>query len=700
MMTCFHRLLFNKKVFWTGAVLVVLAVAWRAVFLWISVDRICVSGDEAIMGLQGMGLTQSADNPLFQTKQNPAGVWGRFPLLFMAQPYLFPFESYLMAPFIRWLPHTALGLRLIPALMGLVGVLAGLWLLRRWQTQAGKARGGGWCSLGPLALVVFPSAYVLTLQSAYMLPSYPGLMMLSMLTLLAGDYARASRCWWNPLPALLAGGLAGLTSSNSLMALPLLGAVAVAVSFSGVWRKTLVAAPSYLAGAAAGLAPWYVAKQLYPGAHAAVTTLVPWQVALERLQGDALRFTLPVTLGFRATEMPDAPLVAGLLPESCLPGAALCWLVLMAVLTVICVVCVICRSIRARWPDVHLGDILVGLCWVYPVVFSLSSRYDPGAYRYLLPVALFLPLVLGWGMIQAPRRLAQAFGVTALVLLVVNLGTSVALARAWIDPAFDGHFTDTRPAIEYLEERGIERCYSSYFDVYSINFLSGESIVCSQPYNERFFGWPYPYADLVDSATNVAYVLGPGPRFQRGHFEHDMEHNGVTYRMVERGKCRIYTDFVNASPHSDVRVPHEAVGVAVSHYPEDAPSLADGVLTHKWRSRHAQQSGMWIRLQLDRPVRLSRLRFYYNGYHHDHARSLDVYGIVDGEKKMLAENWAFDLDPFVFVNDHPVYSWQVQELTLEESIETNELMIEINSENPGRDWTIGEIELYEVAEGS
>ena len=66
MMTYFHRLPFNKKVFWTGAVLVVLAVAWRAIFLWISVDRICVSGDEAIMGLQGMGLTQSADNPLFQ----------------------------------------------------------------------------------------------------------------------------------------------------------------------------------------------------------------------------------------------------------------------------------------------------------------------------------------------------------------------------------------------------------------------------------------------------------------------------------------------------------------------------------------------------------------------------------------------------------------------------------------------------------
>ncbi len=178
--------------------LLLLAVVWRSVFFAASVGCINVSGDESIMALQSIGITQQADDPLLLTKQHPRGVGGRFPLLFMAQPYLFPFESYVAAPFIRMLPDSAFGLRLIPALLGLAGCFLGMILLREWFRRS-KDRIGLLDGLLPVLLIAVPSAYVLMLQSVYMLPSYPGFMVLSMLALWLADRNRQQSGGWNPV---------------------------------------------------------------------------------------------------------------------------------------------------------------------------------------------------------------------------------------------------------------------------------------------------------------------------------------------------------------------------------------------------------------------------------------------------------------------------------------------------------------------
>ncbi|MDD4734879.1 MAG: hypothetical protein PHP44_02095 [Kiritimatiellae bacterium] len=682
----------KKQVLW---MLLLVALLWRAAFFCVSVNRVHVSGDECIMALQARGMTQSAEDPAFQTKQRPRGVFGRFPLLFMAQPYLFPVESYLSAPFIRLLPATALGLRLVPSIMGLFSSLFGLLLLRRWAGE--DARVDGLPAAFPAAawLVVFPSAYVLMLQCVYMLPSYPAFMLLGLAALWAAERNRAET-GWNPGWALLTGFLAGLAGSSTLLALPLAGALGVMTAVGRSPRKALVGLPSFALGLAVGLGPYFLAKAWYPGAHAAVSATVSFPEALERLWNPALKFTLPTALGFVGTLMPDAvEMVRGFLPESLLPVVAVGWLIFMAAVSVCCVVSFFRRAVRARWPDISGLDVITGLSWVYVLLFVMTTRFGSHEFRYLLPVALFFPLVLGGvlrGRTTAGRRVT---GFAVAALLLVNITTSLALARTWLSDSFNGYFTDTRPAIEALREKGIRHAYSSYFDAYTINFLTDEEILCAQPFNERFFGWPYPYADLVDRATNVAYVLGPGRRFRWMDFESDMERSGLTYQVQTCGVCRVYTDFQGGPEKRGHALSPDVVRVSVSHYPADQDSLSDGVLTHYWRSHQAQEAGMWIQLDLPRPAELECLRFYYNEYPFDYADALNILiRRKDGVWTPVATNVPIDMAAFDVVNGHPVYGWQVQDIPLT-GAEADAIRIEIARPRAGRDWTIGELEVYE-----
>lgn len=677
----------SNRILW---LMLLAALLWRAVFFGISVNRVHVSGDESIMALQARGMTQSADDPVFQTKQRPPGVFGRFPLLFMAQPYLFPVESYVCAPFIRFLPSTALGLRLIPAVMGLVSTLFGLLLLRRWREEDGV----GGIPVAAL-LLVFPSAYVLMLQSVYMLPSYPAFMLLGMAALWAAERNRAET-GWNPGWALLTGLLAGLAGSATLLALPLAGALGVMTALGRRPRKALTGLPAFAVGLAAGLGPYLLAKAWYPGAHAAVSGTVSLQEALARLWNPALKFTLPTALGFMGTLMPDAvEMVSGVVPNALLPGVAVCWLLFMAAVSWSCVAAFVRRLVRGRWPDISVWDVLTGLSWVYVLLFVLTTRFGSHEFRYLLPVALFFPLVLGGWLRGRSKTIRRVSLWVVWLLVVVNISTSLALARAWLSDSFNGYFTDTRPAIEYLREKGIRHAYSSYFDAYSINFLSGEQILCAQPFNERFFGWPYPYADLVDRATDVAYVLGPGRHFLWQDFERDMQAHGLTYQVQTCGLCRVYTDFRGGPERTGRPLPHSSLQVSVSHHPEDAATLADGILTHRWRSHQAQEEGMWIQVDLPGPTELARLRFYYNEYPFDHADAVHILAVDrDGGWQPVAVDVPVDIGGFDVVNGHPVYGWQVQDVPLD-GVTTDRLRVEIARPRAGRDWTIGELEVYE-----
>jgi hypothetical protein len=100
--------------------------------------------------------------------------------------------------------------------------------------------------------------------------------------------------------------------------------------------------------------------------------------------------------------------------------------------------------------------------------------------------------------------------------------------------------------LEALDARGIRHAYASYSPAYRISFETGERIVASQPWNERFRHYALPYLDEVRFAKNVAWVLTPaipsglpGPRA----FEAALAETGGGFRRVEAGPAVIYCSF-------------------------------------------------------------------------------------------------------------------------------------------------------------
>jgi hypothetical protein len=85
------------------------------------------------------------------------------------------------------------------------------------------------------------------------------------------------------------------------------------------------------------------------------------------------------------------------------------------------------------------------------------------------------------------------------------------------------------------------------------------------------------------------------------------------------------------------------------------------------------------------------LKFYYNAYPHDYARSIDIsVRNQGGDWELVKSNVKWKLEPFDFVNNHPVYANRVQIIEMD-AMRTDKVRIEIAVPNPGRDWTIGEI---------
>jgi hypothetical protein len=308
-----------------------------------------------------------------------------------------------------------------------------------------------------------------------------------------------------------------------------------------------------------------------------------------------------------------------------------------------------------------------------------------------------LPVLAGAAYSWGYNWLRKLIVAVVSVALCFNVAGTVYVMTLWGQPGFAArelYFFDLDPAFDYLRKKSIDRCYATALFCYRINYESREEILCSQPYNERFPGWPLPYKEVVTSSTNVAYVLAPGYRYLPHYFEKDLEKMGVTVTRKKTGPFSIYHDFVDKDPARGVKMPGTNIAVEVSHYPSQKDNLVDGDYLRRWRSHGAQEEGMNIVLEFDKPIEPVRIVMYYNLYHHDRADALDIAGWRDGSWISLRTGVQADLDPFEFKNGHPVYGNTRQNIDLPASGKVRKLRIKVSEVNSGRDWTIGEIEVF------
>ncbi len=99
-----------------------------------------------------------------------------------------------------------------------------------------------------------------------------------------------------------------------------------------------------------------------------------------------------------------------------------------------------------------------------------------------------------------------------LALAALHLAGGTQLLDAWRDTdRAQAPFLlpDLRPVRRALERAGVRHAYASYGPAFRLTWESGERIVASPPWNDRFRHWPLPLLDEVRFAKNVAWVLTP-----------------------------------------------------------------------------------------------------------------------------------------------------------------------------------------------
>jgi hypothetical protein len=182
------------------------------------------------------------------------------------------------------------------------------------------------------------------------------------------------------------------------------------------------------------------------------------------------------------------------------------------------------------------------------LAFPFPLRSSPASIRFLTPAYLPVIALVTWAAVAAGGR--RRAWTLVMVLAAAHLFTARRLVDTWrvtdrAAPPF--LLVDLAPARAWLDAHNVHHAYASYGPAYRMTFESGERIVASQPWNERFLHYPLPYLDEVRFAKNVAWVLTPdvptdlpAPRA----FEEALTRAGGRWRRENTGPAITYDGFV------------------------------------------------------------------------------------------------------------------------------------------------------------
>jgi hypothetical protein len=197
------------------------------------------------------------------------------------------------------------------------------------------------------------------------------------------------------------------------------------------------------------------------------------------------------------------------------------------------------------------------------VLFPFPVRSDLAGVRFLTPAYLSLAVL---AVLGATTWLGRAAWVPVALVAGLHALVLPGLLRQW-DEARDSSafFPDCSDARHTMEAFGLKRGYASYNTAYCITWESGERIVVSQPWNERFVHHPLPFLDEVRFAGSaIAWVLRPGYDYgavpPAREFERQLRRAGGAWRRRDAGETIVYHSFV--PPFSSSVEPLEDAGPA------------------------------------------------------------------------------------------------------------------------------------------
>ena len=660
---------------WILAAAVGGAIGLRLAFFAISVTHVPPTGDEALFTLDARRILH-----------------GHFPLVLTGTPYQFPFEAYLKAPFHNLLPTNALGARTIPLILSLLTIGLGLLVLRRQGPLRDTWPG--------VALMLFPSAYLMTIQTAYCPPGYTSLLFLHA-AVLYGLARRPRDGAWHPYYTAGLGLLAGFMTAVYSWGFPLLILSGLVVCPGAGLKKALKRIPCFIFCAAIGLAPFWLAKWLIPGSYQAVSGIRSWLKGFLAMLYSGLGSALPANLGGYIPVFPGKTTMLDTGPGMAVFVVAL-WLWLLGI--------AVGRPLRRRaasGPDRALAFAWAGVSILGLLAFSYYRTSDSALREYLLPVAWCFPFLAAYAYAGSGPWRRLVLGTCTMLLCAWNVAATVQLSGVWKERSFlpeTLRLPDVRPAIDLLRQKRITRAYGSFWIAHPLTYLTDEQILCSQPFNERFPGWPLPYKKDVDAATEVAFVLKSYDRsvayLTPEDLEADLAALGWRAQREDAGGLAVFTDF-RRDPANDLEpLPQENWTVSSGDNTGEANRLADGQLSSDWHAGVPQQPGQWIQLEWRPPHRVGKMALSYARYPRERAKALNVLVRVDGAWQPAARAAAPHLSHATIQNGHPVYRQAASDILRWAPVLADGLRIEIQQPAEGRDWRIGEITLFAVPEAT
>lgn len=506
-----------------------LGASLRAPF-WQFALRAPIDADTAITGLM-------ARHPFAS-----ASLWG--------QPYGSPLEAWLAEPFLLLFGANALAMRLLYFALGLALVPLAFLLAEAVDERAALPAG---------LLAACPPSYLLLL-SATPPPLYPASLVLCGLVLLVALRldARLERSETPRGLAMLWGVLSGLALWTHLTA----SSAVVASGLFLAWRsrsakrRLTLWLPALFALAAASAPLWALELESH-GMRKVIRVSRGGESQLSHFVelGRQLHFPLLGLLGAHA------PLVADQ-PKTLVSAPLLVWILLGSAYSL---------SLFIAWraasssPRARLMLVAAGLA---VLLFLLPLRSRPHTTRFLTP--LYLPVTVCVAL-ASTFRARRRFGLVA-ALAALHLAGSMPL-RAALREADVSKPPFTAPGLEqveaFLRSQGVSRAFAPYEAAYRLSFETGERLIVSQPWNERFHDFPLPYLDEVRFATQVAWILTPEvatelPEPKR--FEAALARAGGAWRREQLGGVFVYYGFA----------PPFAPTVSVL----SPPGLARGVVLH------------------------------------------------------------------------------------------------------------------------
>ena len=259
---------------------------------------------------------------------------------------------------------------------------------------------------------------------------------------------------------------------------------------------------------------------------------------------------------------------------------------------------------------------------------------------------MYLPLValVAWGCVA--RGGVRRAWVLVLALAALHLAASSALLTAWRGAdraAAPFLLPDLAPVRSALEARGIRRAYASYGPAYRLTFETGERVIASQPWNERFLHFPLPYLDEVRFARDVAWVLTPAipsdlPDARA--FEEALAAAGGTWQRETAGAATVYTRF--EPPFAPAVEPLASAGAAGDGDPA----------THL-----DPEPDEPVRFDLPAPSALAAVTLVAAGHGPALPRSMDVEVSADGAtfESVASRRRRGERGDLRWVNGHPQY---------------------------------------------